>query len=210
MNPQVRSLLFSIVTVVGLLVGGMLVLSATYTVDETEQAVVLRFGEVVDVVQEPGLHFRIPFVHEIKRFEKRALEWDGEPNQIPTKGREFIKVDTTARWKIVDPLVFLKSVRDINGARARLDDVLDSVVRDRISSTRSGRDRPVLDLGRERDRHESPGDRLRRPAHSEDRVGPGAARGRHPARGSQVDAGARHRARRFPPQALELHPVGAA
>lgn len=135
MNAQVKKLVMTIVTVGVLLVGGMLTLSAAYTVDETEQVVVLKFGEVVGKVTEPGLHFRMPFLHDVARFDRRALEWDGEPNQIPTRGREFIKVDTTARWKIIDPVGFLKSVRDIAGARARLDDILDSVVRDRISST---------------------------------------------------------------------------
>jgi membrane protease subunit HflC len=71
----------------------------------------------------------------VRHFDRRLLIWDGDPNQIPTLGREFISVDTTARWRIVDPLEFLKSVRDEAGANSRLNDIIDSVVRDKISNT---------------------------------------------------------------------------
>ena len=120
-----------------LLVAGLVVLiSAAYTLDETEQAIILQFGRPVgETVREPGLHFKMPFIQEVRRFDKRLLAWDGDPNQIPTKGREFISVDTTARWKIVDALTFYESVRDENGAQSRLDDIIDSVVRDKVSST---------------------------------------------------------------------------
>ncbi len=107
-----------------------------YVVDTGEQAVVLQFGRPVgEAITEPGLHFKTPFLQEVVRFDKRILSWDGDPNQIVTRGREFISVDTTARWRIADPLQFLRSVRDENGARSRLNDVIDSVVRDSISST---------------------------------------------------------------------------
>lgn len=110
--------------------------SATYTVDEAEQAILVQFGAPVgDPIDEPGLHFKLPFVQEVRRFEKRILAWDGDPNQIPTRGREFISIDTTARWRIVDPLEFLESLRDETGAQSRLDDIIDSVVRDTISAT---------------------------------------------------------------------------
>ena len=109
--------------------------ASVYTLDETEQAVIVQFGAPVgDPVTGPGLHFKTPFIQEVHRFDKRLLAWDGDPNQIPTRGREFISVDTTARWRIKDPLLFLKSVRDETGAQSRLDDVIDSVVRDKISS----------------------------------------------------------------------------
>jgi membrane protease subunit HflC len=111
-------------------------LGGTYTIDEAEQAVVLQFGKPVgDPVTEPGLHFKVPFIQEVRRFEKRLLVWDGAPNQIPTSGREFISVDTTARWRISDPLTFLQSVTNEIGAQSRLDDIIDSVVRDEISGT---------------------------------------------------------------------------
>lgn len=110
--------------------------AAAYTLDESKQAVILQFGKPVGKpVTQAGLHFRTPFVQEVRRFEKRILAWDGDPNQIPTRGREFISIDTTARWRIVDALQFLKSVRDERGAQSRLDDIIDSVVRDKVSST---------------------------------------------------------------------------
>lgn len=110
--------------------------NSAYTVDQAEQVVVLQFGKPVgEPVTEPGLHFKAPFLQEIRRFDKRLIVWDGDPNQVPTRGREFISVDTTARWRIVDALQFLKSVRDEIGAQSRLDDIIDSAVRDNISST---------------------------------------------------------------------------
>ncbi len=119
-----------------LVVGGVLLFASAYTVDEAEQVVVRQFGKPVgDPVTEPGLHFRVPFVQDVRRFDKRILVWDGDPNQIPTRGREYISIETTARWKIVDALRLLESVRDEAGAQSRLDDIIDSVVRDKISST---------------------------------------------------------------------------
>jgi membrane protease subunit HflC len=87
------------------------------------------------VISEPGLHWRIPFIQDVRRFDRRLLDWDGDVSQIPTLGREFIIVDTTARWHISDPLQFLRSVQSENGARTRLDDVLDSAVRDVVSGS---------------------------------------------------------------------------
>ncbi len=106
-----------------------------YTVDEAEQAIVVQFGEPIgDVISEPGLKFKMPW-QDVRYFDKRLLVWDGDVTQIPTLGREFILVDATARWRIDDPLLFLTSVRDETGARTRLDDIIDSVVRDMVSST---------------------------------------------------------------------------
>jgi membrane protease subunit HflC len=108
---------------------------AFYVVQEGQQAVVLQFGRPVgNTVSEAGLHVKIPFIQEVRRFDKRLLIWDGDPNQIPTAGREFIWVDSTARWRIVDPLKFLQSVATEAGAQSRLDDIIDSVVRDLVSS----------------------------------------------------------------------------
>src|SRR5690606_35914876 len=112
------------------------VYSAAFIVDEAEQAIIVQFGEPRgDVISEPGLHWKLPFIQEVRRFDKRLLIWDGDVTQIPTLGREFIVVDATARWRIIDPLQFLRSVRDERGGRNRLDDILDSVVRDIISGT---------------------------------------------------------------------------
>jgi modulator of FtsH protease HflC len=120
-----------------LVIAAVLVISSSlYIVDQKEQAIIVQFGEPIgDVVDTPGLHWKKPFIQEVRRFDKRLLFWDGDVSQIPTLGREFILVDTTARWRIADPLQFLRSVRDENGARTRLDDIIDSVVRDMVSST---------------------------------------------------------------------------
>jgi membrane protease subunit HflC len=109
---------------------------AAYIVDQAEQVILVQFGEPIGgIVTEPGLHWRLPFIQEVRRFDKRMLDWDGDVSQIPTLGREFIIVDTTARWRIADPLQFLRSVRDETGARTRLDDILDSATRDVVSGT---------------------------------------------------------------------------
>jgi len=126
-----KPILIAIVAVV-LIAGGNFVL---YTVDEAEQAIIVQFGEPIGgVISEPGLKFKLPW-QQVRYFDKRLLVWDGDVTQIPTLGREFILVDTTARWRIADPLMFLTSVRDEAGARTRLDDIVDSVVRDMVSST---------------------------------------------------------------------------
>ncbi|MDZ7643304.1 MAG: protease modulator HflC [Woeseiaceae bacterium] len=112
------------------------VVSSAFVIDQAEQGIIVQFGEPIgDVVAEPGLHWRTPFIQEVRRFDKRLLAWDGDVSQIPTLGREFIIVDATARWRIADPLQFLRSVRDETGARARLDDIIDSVARDIVSGT---------------------------------------------------------------------------
>ncbi len=122
-----------VLLIVGLVV---LIFASAYTVDEAEQAVIVQFGAPVgDTITEPGLHFKLPFVQEVRKFDKRLLSWDGDPNQIPTRGEQFISVDTTARWRIVDPLKFLQRVQNENGALLRLNDILDSVVRDYISGS---------------------------------------------------------------------------
>jgi membrane protease subunit HflC len=110
--------------------------SSAFILDQAQQGIIVQFGEPKGgVITAPGLHWRVPFVQEVRRFDKRLLAWDGDVSQIPTLGREFIIVDTTARWRIADPLQFLRSVRDEAGARTRLDDILDSAVRDIVSGT---------------------------------------------------------------------------
>jgi membrane protease subunit HflC len=107
-----------------------------YTLQEGEQAVIVEFGRPVGApVTDAGLHVKVPFIQEVRRFEKRILIWDGDPNQIPTKGREFIWIDTTARWRIADAKKFLQSVATETGARSRLNDIIDSVVRDQVSGS---------------------------------------------------------------------------
>ncbi len=112
----------------------IIIFSAAYIVDETNQAVITQFGEPVgDPIVEPGLHFKVPVIQKVDYFDKRLLEWDGDPNRIPTKDKKYIWIDTTARWKIIDPLKFLQTVHDEYGAQTRLDDILDGATRNVIA-----------------------------------------------------------------------------
>jgi len=108
---------------------------ALYIVDETQQTVITQFGEPIgDPIIEAGLHVKMPFIQQANYFERRLLQWDGNPNQIPTKDKRYIWVDTTARWRIEDPLKFLQSVTNERGAHARLDDIVDSATRDYLTN----------------------------------------------------------------------------
>ena len=117
------------------LVVALALFSSGYTVREWEQVIITQFGKPKgEPVTEAGLHFKLPWVQEINRFDKRILIWDGKKNEITTADKRFIAVDTTARWRIVDPLKFLRAVRTETGAQSRLDSVIDSATRDVISS----------------------------------------------------------------------------
>jgi membrane protease subunit HflC len=106
-----------------------------YIVNEPEQVIITQFGKPIgDPVTDPGLKVKIPFVHKAHRFDKRFLEWDGDPNQLPTKDKRFIWVDTYARWRISDPLLFFQRLRDERGAQTRLDDILDGETRNAIAN----------------------------------------------------------------------------
>ena len=124
-----------IVTQLVALVAALVVLSsATYQVHEVNQVIITQFGNPIgDPVTEPGLHFKVPFIQKANYFEKRFLEWDGNPNQVPTKDKRFIWVDTYARWRIVDPLRFFQRLRDERGAQSRLDDILDGETRNSVA-----------------------------------------------------------------------------
>ena len=104
-----------------------------YIIQEGEQAVVLRFGKIERSVTDAGLHFKSPMVDNVVKYPKKILSWDGEPQQVPTKSKQFIWVDTTARWRISDPVKFYSAVNTLEQGYARLDDVVDSAVRTLIS-----------------------------------------------------------------------------
>jgi modulator of FtsH protease HflC len=108
--------------------------SALFTVQETEQVVLTQFGKPVGKpITKPGLKMKMPFIHKVHAFEKRFLEWNGDPNQIPTKDKRFIWVDSYARWRITDPLLFFQRLHDEQGAQSRLDDILDGETRNTIA-----------------------------------------------------------------------------
>jgi membrane protease subunit HflC len=111
-----------------------IVTGAFYQIQETEQVLVTQFGKPVgDPVTTPGIHLKIPLIQKANYFEKRFLEWDGDPNQIPTKDKRFIHVDTYARWQISDVLLFRERNIDEDGAQSRLDDILDGETRNTVA-----------------------------------------------------------------------------
>ena len=108
--------------------------STFYTVSETSQVIITQFGNPVGApITTPGVHMKVPLVQQVHAFDKRFLEWDGSPNQVPTKDKRFIWVDTYARWRIVDPLKFFQRLRDERGAQSRLDDILDGETRNAVA-----------------------------------------------------------------------------
>lgn len=121
--------------VAGIVLAVLVVVSASaFRVGEAEQVIITQFGDPIgDPIAAPGLHFKMPFVQQANFFDKRFLEWDGSPNQVPTKDKRFIWVDTYARWRIVDPLRFFQRLRDERGAQSRLDDILDGETRNAVA-----------------------------------------------------------------------------
>ncbi|MDZ7268359.1 MAG: protease modulator HflC [candidate division KSB1 bacterium] len=129
---NVRRVLLTMAALVSLLAAN----AALYTLDETEQAIITQFGQPVGrPVRDAGLHVKLPFIQKVTFFDKRILEWDGAPNQIPTEDKKYIWVNTFARWRIVDPLKFYQSVNNETAAQSRLDDIIDGVTRDIITQS---------------------------------------------------------------------------
>ncbi|MDP2361544.1 MAG: protease modulator HflC [bacterium] len=120
---------------IGIAAAGLfLILSAIYQVNETEQVIITQFGRPVGgAVTKAGLHLKVPLIQEVHRFDKRFMAWDGDPNQVPTRDKRFIWIDTYARWRIVDPLLFYQRLRDERGAHSRLDDILDGEARTAVA-----------------------------------------------------------------------------
>jgi len=124
-----------IIQLVIIFVAIILIVQSAYIVKETEQVVITQFGKPVGTAKlTPGLKIKVPFVQKTNYFEKRYMEWDGDPNQVPTKDKKFIFVDAYARWQITDPLQFFKRLTNERGALSRLDDILDGETRDYIAN----------------------------------------------------------------------------
>ncbi len=131
MNKTTRNIIVIVVPLALLIV----LLNTLYVVSETNQVIITQFGEPIgDAVIKPGLHLKVPFIQKANYFEKRWLEWDGDANQIPTKDKKFIWVDTYARWRISDPLIFFQRLRDERGAQSRIDDIIDGQTRNVIAN----------------------------------------------------------------------------
>jgi membrane protease subunit HflC len=113
----------------------LVLIDSVYVVTEMNQVIITQFGEPIGgAVIKAGLHMKVPFVQKANYFEKRWLEWNGDPNQIPTKDKKYIWVDTYCRWRISNPLVFFQRVRDERGGQSRLDDVVDGETRNIIAN----------------------------------------------------------------------------
>ena len=129
MKHVISALLIFLILVLFLVLSG-----AMYVVNEANQVVITQFGNPVgDSITTPGLKIKVPLIQKANYFEKRFLEWDGDSNQLPTKDKRFIHVDTYARWHITDPLKFFQRLRDERGAQSRLDDILDGETRNTIA-----------------------------------------------------------------------------
>jgi len=121
-----------LIIVVGVVILGF---GSIYTINETEQAVVIQFGKPVGgAVTDAGIHFKTPIIQTVIKFDKRILEWDGSANEIPTLDNKYIFIDAFARWRISDALQFYKSAKNEMLAQSRLDDILDGAVRDEIAN----------------------------------------------------------------------------
>ncbi|MFW5975588.1 MAG: protease modulator HflC [Desulfosalsimonas sp.] len=124
-----------IITAVIVIIAAVAFMSSAYRVDETEQVVITQFGRVIgEPVTEPGLNFRIPFIQNANFFPKNIQAWDGDPGQIPTLDKTYIWVDTFCRWRITDPVAFLRTVTDMTSAMGRLDDIINPAVRNVVTS----------------------------------------------------------------------------
>ncbi len=124
----------AILTVILVLLGLVGAAGGVFIVDETEQVEITPFGEPRgEPITEPGLKFKTPFIQAANYFDKRFLEWDGDPNEVPTRDKRFIHVDTYARWRITDPLKYFQRLRTEQGAQSRLDDILDGETRNVIA-----------------------------------------------------------------------------
>jgi membrane protease subunit HflC len=115
--------------VIALIITGILIIGPFYVIDEGEQAVIVQMGKLVDVITDAGLHLKIPFIDEVVRYPKRIMAWDGEQKSMPTKEKQYIWVDITARWKIADPKKFYESISTLGAAYSKLAEVIDSEVR---------------------------------------------------------------------------------
>ncbi len=123
---------------IGIVLGALLLSQALYVVNEWEQVILTQFGRPIgDPVDTPGLKFRIPFIQDVHRFDRRFLEWSGEPEELPTSDKVFIWVDVYARWRISDPLRFLENLRgEEDRAQTVLDDILDGETRNAVAKHR--------------------------------------------------------------------------
>ncbi|MDR2516367.1 MAG: protease modulator HflC [Spirochaetaceae bacterium] len=107
----------------------ILLMGSLYVINEGEQAVIVQMGKIVNVVTDAGLHFKAPFIDDVVRYPRRIMAFDGEQKSIPTREKQYIFVDVTARWRIADPKQFYESITTVNAAYSKLGEIIDSEVR---------------------------------------------------------------------------------
>ena len=128
---KTKSIIISVLVII-ILIG---LNSSVFIVQEKDQVVITQFGKPVgEAIIEPGMYFKLPLIQDANYFEKRYMEWNGAPNQVPTKDKKFIFIDTYARWQITDPLQFFKRLTNERGAHSRIDDILDGDTRNFIAN----------------------------------------------------------------------------
>lgn len=124
-----------VLTIIVGILGVVAIFDSVYVIEETQQVIVTQFGRPIgEPITEPGLSAKLPFIQKVSYFDKRYLEWDGDANQVPTKDKKFIFVDSYARWEITDPLQFFIRLRDERGAQSRISDILDGETRNAVAS----------------------------------------------------------------------------
>jgi membrane protease subunit HflC len=121
--------LITLLAVIAVIIIGVLVAGPFYVIDEGEQAVIVRMGKLVNVVADAGFYVKVPFIDEVVRYPKRIMAWDGEQKSMPTREKQYIWVDITARWKIADPQKFYESISTVGAAYSKLAEIIDSEVR---------------------------------------------------------------------------------
>ena len=123
-----------VVVIIGIIaIIAAILVASLFIVDETEQAIVTQFGKFVREVEQPGLHFKIPLIQVVHKFEAGVMEYDADKTKIVTKDKKFLAIDISARWKIVEPLKFYQTVGNEFGARSRLDDIVFSEMREELA-----------------------------------------------------------------------------
>src|ERR1700753_373771 len=104
-------------------IGTFILISSIYTVSEVEQAIITQFGEPVGApVTAAGLKVKVPFIQDVNLIDKRVLEWDGNPSDMPIKDKLYVSVDLFARWRITDPLQYFLRLQDARHVQSRLAD----------------------------------------------------------------------------------------
>ncbi|MDR2631928.1 MAG: protease modulator HflC [Spirochaetaceae bacterium] len=121
--------LITLLTAAVVIIIGVLVAGPFYVIDEGEQAVIVQMGKLVDVVIDAGLHLKMPVIDEVVRYPKRIMAWNGEQKSMPTREKQYIWVDITARWRISDPQKFYESISTVGAAYSKLAEIIDSEVR---------------------------------------------------------------------------------